>query len=116
MRINLRGGHVFVPEELLHGPYVLPTLQKMSGKTMAKHMGGHMLGNVQFLRRRPDGALDGILMHVMTPFDPGARIPRHHRGWKYPKPRPGRGGARRLVGHRVRHLHARRIGLSVRIV
>jgi len=62
VRVDLGGGHIAVPEELLHGTDVAPIFEEMGGEGVADGWGGSPLGEP----RPPDGFDHGTLHHGLV--------------------------------------------------
>ena len=72
--VNHRRGDILVPQPLLNRPDIVARLQQVCRKGMAQHMGRHRLDDLCATRCRPDGALYGSLINMVSPLRPRARI------------------------------------------
>jgi hypothetical protein len=64
--VNLRGGYVPVPEELLHGADVVAVFQQVGGEGVAEGVGAGALGDAGMPDRVSDRPLKDGLMEVVT--------------------------------------------------
>ena len=65
--VNLRGGHVPVPEQLLDSPDVVVLLQKMCRERVAQRVGCAALGDAGLADRRLHHSLQHGLVQVVPP-------------------------------------------------
>jgi hypothetical protein len=59
---------VFVPEQFLNGPDVVPLLQEVGGEGVAEGVARRMLGDPRLTGRELDSPLDEGLIGVMAPL------------------------------------------------
>src|SRR2546425_7268723 len=104
MGVNLRGGHVPVPEQLLDSPDVVVLLEKMCREGVAQRVGCAALGDAGLSDRRLHHSLQHGLVQVVPPAL--ARLPMEvdARRGKDPLPRPLPARVRILPYERRRQL------------
>lgn len=102
-----------MPQELLHGPDVVPTQQEMGGERMAQGVAGGVLGDAGLPGRVVKGPLHASLMKVVTAPLSGPRIQAKGRRGEdeLPAPLPLRIGVfpRQAYGRLTRPLPFRRL-------
>jgi hypothetical protein len=74
MRIDHRRAHIFVPQQLLYGSYVITIFKKMGGKAMPESMTAAGLVNLRQLNRSSYGALHTLGRYVMAALLPASGI------------------------------------------
>ena len=98
MGVNLRGGYVPVPEELLHGAGVVAVFQQVGGEGVAEGMGAGALGDAGMPDRVSDRSLKDGLMEVVTAVLAGRPLDVDSGGREDPLPRPFAAGVGVLAG------------------
>src|SRR5438132_6447126 len=88
MRIDHRGLHIRMAEQLLDRSDVIPVLEQMRGKGMPECVTSHRLGDLRLSARDPHRFLHGRLLEMMTAPYPAARIDAEVCRGKYVLPRP----------------------------
>ena len=96
--INLCGGYVPVPEELLHGADVVAGFQQVGGEGVAEGAGAGALGDAGMPDRVSDRPLKDGLVEVVPAVLAGRPIDVDPGGREGPLPRPFAAGVRVLVG------------------
>ena len=96
--VNLGGGYVPVPEELLHGADVVAVFQQVGGEGVAEGVGAGSLGDAGMPDRVSDRPLKDGLMEVVTAVLAGCPIDVDSGGREDPLPRPFAAGVRVLAG------------------
>src|SRR5262245_57670525 len=100
MGVDLGGGDVPVPQQLLHGSDVVPVLQQVGRERMAEGVRRRPLCKASFPDRRFHLPLDHRLVQVVPPFLAGRPIHIQTRGREDPLPRPLATRIRILPGER----------------
>jgi hypothetical protein len=106
MRVDHRRRYISMSQQLLYGPNVLSTLEKMRGKRVPESVACHPLCHAARQRGAPHRALDDSLMNVMPP-DRSRAVLVSLAGWKNPLPSPLVRRHRPLPRQRVRQPNPR---------
>ena len=69
MRINLRGTHIRVPQQLLNRADIVTTLQQVGGKRVAQGMAACRFIDARTSNRRFNGTLERLFPKVVPAYD-----------------------------------------------